>query len=310
MKSGKEYEVFVYEKFKSFFKDFEVIQNDKIIGKESGINREIDISISGEVNNIELLYLVQCKDYKTKPADIKTIGEFSSVIKDVGASKGFLICTSGFTKTIHQYARTLGIELLTVEDINSEKWEAIIEIPIIYIKNNCHFQVSTVITATNELVEKNKVDLKITNRDLVTLSFDGGKTIVSLLDYINKKIEVGKIDTHNLQDITFSEPNLLLRFYDVWVPAKFNLNLYIEKKYFLNYLKPDEYSQIRDHITKGIIPLKMQIKNMSLSFDEGFVEVDKNRIPVFTIFNVKIEENLFPIKELTINEITADRLKD
>src|SRR5436190_18383055 len=108
-KQGEEYERFVYQKLKRFFLDFDVTHNDQIEGKQSGLYRQIDISIRGKVGDVDLLYIVQCKDYRTHPADIKTIGEFSSVIKDVEASKGFLVCTSGFARSNRQYAKTLGI---------------------------------------------------------------------------------------------------------------------------------------------------------------------------------------------------------
>jgi len=147
MKPGKEYELFVYEKFKDLYKDFIVILNDKIVGRQSNIKREIDVSIKGKVRDIDLLYVIQCKNH-SRPANVNIIGEFSSVIKDIGASKGFLICSAGFTKSIYHYAQTLGIELLTVEDINSAAWKAEIEIPIIYIRKKCHLQFSSRIRAT------------------------------------------------------------------------------------------------------------------------------------------------------------------
>jgi hypothetical protein len=63
--------------------------------------REIDISISTDLGEEQLLYIVQCKDRAKRPADIVILGEFSSVIQDVGAAKGFLVCTSGFARTNH-----------------------------------------------------------------------------------------------------------------------------------------------------------------------------------------------------------------
>jgi len=86
------------------------------------------------LDNAQIIYIVQCKDRGKRPANIVILGEFSSVIKDVGATKGFLVCTSGFAKTNYRYARTLGIELLTVEDIKSDRWHTDIQVPLIYIK--------------------------------------------------------------------------------------------------------------------------------------------------------------------------------
>src|SRR5690242_20184353 len=135
---GHEYEKFVYGKFRTFFPTATVKLNDKIPGKQSGLMREIDISIKFDIDGKSVLYIVQCKDRGKRPADIGILGQFSADLKDVGAAKGFLICTSGFAKTNYQYASSLGIELLTVEDIKSDRWQAHVEIPLIYIKKTLH----------------------------------------------------------------------------------------------------------------------------------------------------------------------------
>ena len=44
------------------------------------------------------------EDHK-KSADIKILGEFDSVIRDIRASGGILICNTGFTKTAKEYAK-------------------------------------------------------------------------------------------------------------------------------------------------------------------------------------------------------------
>src|SRR4051812_14011009 len=120
MKAGREYEAYLFETFKSFYPGFIVNKNDRILGRQSGLKREIDISIRGSEEQTNILYIVQARD-RSRPADINTIGEFSAVIRDIGATKGFLICAAGFAKTIHMFARSHGIELLTIEDIQSQK---------------------------------------------------------------------------------------------------------------------------------------------------------------------------------------------
>jgi hypothetical protein len=44
---GEEYEKFVYEKLKRFFPDFDVTHDDQIEGRQSGLKRQIDVSIRG-----------------------------------------------------------------------------------------------------------------------------------------------------------------------------------------------------------------------------------------------------------------------
>jgi hypothetical protein len=53
---------------------------------------------------------------------------------DVRASKGFLLCTSGFAASNHRYALRSGIELVTIEDVTSERWHVKVEIPVIYAR--------------------------------------------------------------------------------------------------------------------------------------------------------------------------------
>lgn len=297
MKPGKEYEAFVYSKFKNLFQNFEVIQNDRIIGKQSNIRREIDISIKGKVDGVNLLYLVQCKDHK-KPADVKIIGEFSSVLKDIGASKGFLICSSGFTKSIHQYSQTLGIELITVEDINSEKWKIDIQIPIVYIRRSAKAIVEIQFVANKELAEKNKAELQITKKDLEIISFDGGKTEFNLLDLLNKKIESDRIDISITKQLFINEPNQLLKLSGIWVPAKFEIQFIIHEMYFLKFIRPHEYSQIMNHVNKEVLPLKIEIREFKSQLDESFIEVSKEDLPIESNVSIEVVENLTPFKEL------------
>ncbi|MEP6756673.1 MAG: restriction endonuclease, partial [Chthonomonadales bacterium] len=128
MKKGARYEEFIYERLKQLFGTSNVTLRDKILGLESGILREIDVSIRIPDAAMEVLYIVQCKDWKSK-TDIKVLGEFSAVIQDVGASKGLLICSSGFAKTNRRYALTKGIELVTITDIESDSWTVSVTIP-------------------------------------------------------------------------------------------------------------------------------------------------------------------------------------
>lgn len=287
MKAGEEYEKFIYEKFKRFFGNFLVTLDDKIMGEESGIKRQIDVSVKGKINEIDLLYIVQCKDH-AKPADIKIIGEFSSVMKDVGAAKGFLICTSGFSSTISQYAKRHGIELLTVEDVESEKWHVDIEIPMVFIDKMVGAQVGFRLFPTPALVEKNKDQLTLTF-NIEELSLDGGTTKHKLLDLLREKY-----GSDLQEDISYvlDDPNLMIETVGIWVPIAINATLKITKKFYLRYLKPTEYSQFTDHLSDKVVPLNLVLENFNLSLDDSYVEVYPQDIPVFENFNFELERNV------------------
>lgn len=107
--------------------------NDHIRGHLSGANRQIDVSIRWEFEGKQYLSIVQAKDHG-KPADINEVGEFLSVIQDVKADSGILVCRSGFTATARNYARQSGVSLMNLHDAESANWSLQLTIPILWIE--------------------------------------------------------------------------------------------------------------------------------------------------------------------------------
>ncbi|MFT3705767.1 MAG: restriction endonuclease [Agriterribacter sp.] len=119
MNGWKHYEYVVGKIYGELAPYADVRVNDKILGRDSGIERQIDVSVRSKIANHELLMIIQVKDYK-RPADVNIVGEFNSVIKDVGAQKGIICCKAGFTKAAISQAKNLNIDLLSVHDTVSD----------------------------------------------------------------------------------------------------------------------------------------------------------------------------------------------
>ena len=115
----------------SYMEKQKVKHNDRILGRQSGQYRQIDVSIRSKIEGYNVLIIIQAKNYKRK-IDINTIGEFSAVIKDVGATKGIIVCNAGFSKSALIYARNLGIELGSLHDTENRKWSLDIKIPLLW----------------------------------------------------------------------------------------------------------------------------------------------------------------------------------
>ena len=289
---GSEYEQFVFEKFERLFADGTVTKNDHISGHLSGLNREIDVSVRLAANDVKLLYIAQCKDWKT-PVDIKVLGEFSSVIQDVKAAKGFLLCTSGFAKSNHQYALTLGIELVTIEDIKSVKWHAAVQIPFLYIQNNNNYKVEFGIICTEALVEKNHDNELIVELSTDTLlTENNGATTIRYQDYLIARLkEIAPVLVGVEKDIC--RPNLQIQIFDLWIPCieLSYITLSITKKHYLKYLTPDEYSHINDHVRNTTLPLHLVLQNIGITLDDTFVELPDDKPPVFLGLYLQVEES-------------------
>lgn len=108
-----------------------VTHDDHLVGRESEARRQIDISARWTAGDDKNLLIVQVKDYKRK-ADVNTVGEFRSVIQDVGAQKGILICSGGFSKQARTYARNLGLLLWSLTDARSKKWAVELTVPTLW----------------------------------------------------------------------------------------------------------------------------------------------------------------------------------
>jgi hypothetical protein len=291
-KKGSTYEQFVYEKFRRLFVDSVVTLNDKILGNESGLEREIDVSVRIPVRDTQVLYIVQCKDRGKRPADIVILGEFSAVIRDVGAAKGFLVCTSGFAKSNHRYAQTLGIELVTIEDINSERWKADVQIPLIYVRKLTGYKLAVQITVNSELAEKNRGrPLTIEFGAASTISFDGGATTLTIQEHIEQILRQPGVQFADNVPLDLLRPNLRLNIAAVWVEcSELAAELTVNKKIYLKYLTPDEYSQIRDHVRETTLPLHVVLKGTFPILDDTFVEVAGDEPPVFPGLFAQVEE--------------------
>jgi hypothetical protein len=285
MKPGAEYERFVHEKLKRLFTEGVVRLNEKIAGKESGLEREIDVSVRLRCEGLELLYVVQCKDWASKP-DINVLGELSAVMQDVGAARGFLLCSAGFYKSNYQYAKAKGIELFTIEDIESSRWHVEIQIPLIYIRKIAHFDLTLNLTATAALVELNR-DRAIT----LDLTMSTPLRVNDSMTTVGEYLQSGAKDAHDGALLDLSKPAIDVNVLGLWIPCShFSVTFRSEQTRFLKYLTPSEYSQIRDHVTGAVLPLHVALRELPLRIDDTFVKLPEGAPPVFPGLSLVVEE--------------------
>jgi Restriction endonuclease len=109
-----------------------VTWNDHLPGRFTEKKRQIDVSIRWSDGDREQLTIVQARD-RSRPADVNAIGEFVAVVEDVGASRGVMVCRSGFAKDAKTYARNKGIALYNLHDAESRDWRLELTIPLLWI---------------------------------------------------------------------------------------------------------------------------------------------------------------------------------
>jgi hypothetical protein len=107
-----------------------VVRNAKLLGKRTGIERQIDILVDQVIGQYPIRIVIDCKDYSS-PVDVKGVEEFMGMVEDVGANKGAMVAARGFTETAKKRAKDAGIDVYRLVDTESKKWSAYVSIPCV-----------------------------------------------------------------------------------------------------------------------------------------------------------------------------------
>lgn len=161
--------------------------DDHIYGHDSKTKRQIDISIRTKIDNHEILEVVQLKNWKQK-ANINAVGEFESVVKDVRATCGILVCKNGFTTQAKKYAKNIGIKLINLHDAESRDWNQDIKIPVIWIEYSLSVGLSFLIST------KHSGTVNFGKKSKLALSPDEGKSFVDPMIMFQEKWNNWEID--------------------------------------------------------------------------------------------------------------------
>lgn len=104
---------------------FTIIPNTRITGLISNRKRQIDVLIDYRFeHDLRRRMIIDAKERK-RPIDIKDVESFEGMMKDVGAQRGILICTNGYTKAAKSRAQKhIGIEILPEEEIDTFNFNA------------------------------------------------------------------------------------------------------------------------------------------------------------------------------------------
>lgn len=250
-KNWKDFEELIYSIYKKIEPLADVKHNDFIIGLESNTPRQIDISIRSKIANHEILIIIQAKKTK-KRADINVLGEFDSVIRDVRASKGVLICNAGFTKGSKEYAKKRKIDLCTAHDASIKEWQTEIQIPV--LKKS----IKVSLTVQHHYLPGKEVKI-----DGVTFPYPEIAVTEFLRKWENNELTKEE-GTHyiELDKKAFQFPNSIMSL-------KTGIEYKIEYRYHFKFFKPVDYRGIRDYISENFTPSFMEFKESIPFFNDG-----------------------------------------
>ena len=113
-KTWRKYELQIHKELTSIFTECDFEFDDRIFGKYSKIDRQIDISIRGKVGGNKILGIIDCKYFSTK-VDVKIVENFLGMIEDTKANFGLLITNKGYSLAAKNRANVKNLRLDIIE---------------------------------------------------------------------------------------------------------------------------------------------------------------------------------------------------
>jgi len=156
--------------------------------------RQFDVVIRSKVSGLNLLTVIECRDYN-KRLDVSNVDGFYSKLTDVNANKGVLVSRKGFSKTAKQKADRLGITLCTAHDFDRELI-------------NIGFQIPIVFTSIN------KIEINFSYQSYLEAGTTIGRDIeiyiddIELLEYFENEYKNGELNTKVLDEILSWKPSV------------------------------------------------------------------------------------------------------
>jgi Restriction endonuclease len=84
-----------------------VTPNASLIGGISGVRRQIDVLVDARFENDGKRRIIFDAKKRSRKVDVKDVESFEGMMRDVGASRGVLVCTKGYTEGARRRADQL-----------------------------------------------------------------------------------------------------------------------------------------------------------------------------------------------------------
>jgi tetratricopeptide (TPR) repeat protein len=92
----KKYETEIFETFKTAYPNAKIKFDQKIVGRYSKVERQIDVLIEGRIAGKQIKLVIDGK-YYSKNVDVKAVETFLGMLEDIGTEQGILITLKGYS---------------------------------------------------------------------------------------------------------------------------------------------------------------------------------------------------------------------
>ncbi len=209
-----------------------VLHDDRIMGVDSKIERQIDVSIRTMVENYPILITIECKD-KSRPIDLAEVGEFAMLARDVRSNKGVMISTSGFTAAALTFGKAHGLELLNFSQGESSIGK-LRTIPFLFIQNAASWSAEVRLLSHLHLASRLSVSHGI------ELFSEAGDSLGTLASFVAMSGREGKIPNDPGETLLTSSHRLFIKIDGLLVHADVRARVRMHRRFFIHFSKVEE----------------------------------------------------------------------
>lgn len=164
------YEQEIADVFKHCFPNYKLTHNERIMGKFSEVERQIDISLRSSEEGFDFIGVVECKYYKEK-VDVPVIDSFLGFLDDVQADFGYVVTNEGFSPAAQNRARAKAH--LYIVPLNRVQ-EYIVDIDLLINDKISLLACNEIVFRERQKQRSHYVDLNMTSFSSQTISFKQG----------------------------------------------------------------------------------------------------------------------------------------
>lgn len=237
-----------------------VTKNDRIMGRNSGVTREIDIAIRKTVGQYKLLIVIDCKDYK-RPVDVKDVEEFMGLAEDVAANKAAMIGATGFTKAAKTRAKKAGIDLHRIIDTEPHEWQAYVTMPaLVDYRELTTFNMTLSSTSPSFSVEYQDfrfMPIYTENGDLIGI-------VSNILSELWSKGAIS-IEQGRHRGITLADMPTFIRADGIFHKVDIRADVVVVQSLYFGQLPIEEIKGISDEINGGVFTTSFKTADISIA---------------------------------------------
>ncbi len=120
-----------------------VTESGKVLDKEAGILREVDILITYNYAGHEFSFIVECRD-RSRSETVEWIDGLIGKTKSLNVNKVIAVSSKGFAATAERKAQENGIETLTLKEANETDWANFQIKPALVVMTDDIYQINDV----------------------------------------------------------------------------------------------------------------------------------------------------------------------